>query len=131
MAVTDLDAVRDYLSEPRCAVLSTVGPDGAPHQAVLHYLLEPDALVLNGRVDRRWARNLRDGGRVSVVVHDTEDSLHWVGIKGRATPIAHGQPAVEDAMTVARRYGEDSEEYRHQERVSFRLVPDRVFESVD
>jgi PPOX class probable F420-dependent enzyme len=124
-----LDAVRDYLSDPRCAVLSTVGPDGAPHQAVLHYLLEADALVLNGRTDRRWARNLRDGGRVSIVVHDADDYLHWVGIKGRAERLREGDAAVEDAMTLARRYGEDPDDFRGQERVSFRVVPERVFES--
>jgi PPOX class probable F420-dependent enzyme len=124
-----LDAVRVYLSEPRCAVLSTVGADGTPHQAVLHYLLEPDGLVLNGRVDRRWARHLRDGGRVSIVVHDADDYLHWVGIKGRAEPLRDGDAAVEDAMTLARRYGEDPEAFRGQERVSFRVVPERVFEN--
>jgi PPOX class probable F420-dependent enzyme len=124
-----LDAVRVYLSEPRCAVLATVGTDGAPHQAVVHYLLEPDGLVLNGRVDRLWARKLRDGGRVSIVVHDADDYLHWVGIKGRAEPLREGDAAVEDAMTLARRYGEDPEPFRGQERVSFRVVPERVFES--
>jgi PPOX class probable F420-dependent enzyme len=124
-----LDAVRVYLSEPRCAVLSTVGAGGAPHQAVLHYLLEPEGLVLNGRVDRRWARHLRDGGRVSIVVHDADDYLHWVGIKGRAEPLRDGDAAVEDAMTLARRYGEDPEAFRGQERVSFRVVPERVFEN--
>jgi PPOX class probable F420-dependent enzyme len=124
-----LDSVRDYLSEPRCAVLSTVGPDGAPHQAVLHYLLDDDALVFNARVDRRWARNLRDGGRVSIVVHDAADYLHWVGIKGRAEPLRDGDAALEDAMTLARRYGEDPEDFRGQERVSFRVVPERVFEN--
>jgi PPOX class probable F420-dependent enzyme len=124
-----LDSVRDYLSEPRCAVLSTVGADGAPHQAVLHYLLEDEALVLNGRVDRRWARNLRDGGPVSIVVHDAGDYLHWVGVKGRAEPVRDGEAAVEDAMTLARRYGEDPEDFRGQQRVSFSVVPERVFEN--
>ncbi|HEV3002669.1 MAG TPA: hypothetical protein VGW75_18170 [Solirubrobacteraceae bacterium] len=34
-----LDPVRDDLSEPRCAVLSTVGADGPPHQVVAHHLV--------------------------------------------------------------------------------------------
>jgi PPOX class probable F420-dependent enzyme len=124
-----LDAVREYLSDPRCAVLSTVGPDGSPHQVVLHYLLEPDGLVLNGNAGRRWARHLRHGGRVSIVVHDADDYLHWVGIKGRAERLRDGDAAVEDAMTLARRYGEDPEDFRGQERVSFRVIPERVFEN--
>jgi PPOX class probable F420-dependent enzyme len=123
-----LDPVGDYLAEPRCAVLSTVGADGAPHQAVVHYLPETDAVVVNGRPDRRWARNLRHDARVSVVVHDADRPLHWVGIKGSAETAREGRAAVEDAMTMARRYGEDPGEYEHLERVSFRIVPRRVFE---
>jgi PPOX class probable F420-dependent enzyme len=123
-----LAPVREYLAEPRCGVLSTLGGDGAPHQAVVHYLLEADALVVNGRPDRRWAKNLRRDARVSMVIHDAARPLHWVGIKGRAQAPREGQAAVVDAMTMARRYGEDPAEYQHLERVSFRIIPDRVFE---
>jgi hypothetical protein len=31
-----IDDVRPFLSAPRCAVLSTLGPDGAPRQIVIH-----------------------------------------------------------------------------------------------
>jgi PPOX class probable F420-dependent enzyme len=123
-----LERVRDYLAAPRCAVLSTIGPDGAPHPAVVHYLPEEDALLVNGRADRRWVSNARDDRRVSVVVHDTGQPLHWVGIKGTAEFLRDGQGAVEDAMTLARRYGEDPAGYRDQQRVSFRIVPRSVTE---
>jgi PPOX class probable F420-dependent enzyme len=123
-----LASVRDYLAAPRCAVLSTVDARGAPHQAVVHYLLEVDALVVNGRPDRRWAANLRRDPRVSVVIHDADRPLHWVGIKGSAQVLREGRAAVDDAMAMARRYGEDPAEYEHLERVSFRVVPERVFE---
>jgi PPOX class probable F420-dependent enzyme len=123
-----LDPVHEYLAAPRCAVLSTIGQDGAPHQAVVHYLLERDALVVNGRIDRRWSSNLRRDPSVSVVVHDADEPLHWVGIKGRAEVVRTGAEAVEDAMTMARRYGEDPEDYRGQRRISFRILPGRVYE---
>jgi PPOX class probable F420-dependent enzyme len=77
-----LALLRPYLVETRCAVLTTLDPDGSPHPAVVHYRLEDDAIVINGRVDRRWVRNLRRDPRVSVVIHDADDLLHWVGIKG-------------------------------------------------
>jgi PPOX class probable F420-dependent enzyme len=121
-----LDPVRGYLSEPRCAVLSSVGADGAPHQAVVHYLLGDDHLVVNARSDRIWASNLRRDPRVSLVVHDARDPLHWVGVKGTAALLREG--AVEDAVALARRYGEDPAPYETQQRVSFRIVPRRVFE---
>jgi PPOX class probable F420-dependent enzyme len=122
------DRVRPYLSVPRCAVLSTIGLDGAPHPAVVHYLVEEDALVINGRVDRRWVVNLRRDGRVSIVVHDQEEPLHWVGIKGVAELLRDGPGAVADAMTLARRYNEDPASFQDQERVSFRVLPQRVDE---
>jgi PPOX class probable F420-dependent enzyme len=123
-----LDPVRGYLSEPRCAVLSTLGPDGAPHQAVVHYMLEQDGLLLNGRADRRWVQNVLRDGRTSIVVHDADRPLHWVGIKGTAKLARDGAEAVDDAMTLARRYGEDPEQYREQRRLSFRVLPRRVYE---
>jgi PPOX class probable F420-dependent enzyme len=125
---TTLAAVHEYLTAPRCAVLSTLGADGAPHQAVVHYLLDGDGLVVNGRPDRVWATNLRRDPRVSIVIHDAERPLHWVGIKGSADAVTEGQAAVEDAMAMARRYGEHPADYQHLERVSFRIIPRRVFE---
>jgi PPOX class probable F420-dependent enzyme len=123
-----LASVREYLTAPRCAVLSTIGPDGAPHQAVVHYLLEAEGLLVNGRPDRRWARNLRRDPRASVVIHDADEPLHWVGVKGSAQAASEGRAAVDDAMAMARRYGEDPADYQDQDRVSFRLRPERVFE---
>src|ERR1700722_17508835 len=53
-----IEPVRAFLSAPRCAVLSTIGTDGAPRQIVIHYLLGEDHLRLNGHRDRRWVANL-------------------------------------------------------------------------
>ena len=126
--VRHLDPVRQYLEAPRPAVLAMVAPDGGPHQAVVHYLLDGDALVVNGRADRRWAATLGHDARVSLVVHDADRSQHWVGIKGSAHLLRTGRPARADAMAMARRYGEDPAVHEGQDRVSFRIVPRRVYE---
>jgi PPOX class probable F420-dependent enzyme len=123
-----LARLRPYLIEPRCAVLTTLGPDGSPHPAVVHYQLEDDAIVINGRVDRKWVRNLRRDPRVSLVIHDADQPLHWVGIKGAAELHQEGAPAVEDAIAIARRYDEDPAGYRDQDRVSFRIAPRYLYE---
>jgi PPOX class probable F420-dependent enzyme len=120
--------LRPYLVEPRCAVLTTLARDGSPHPAVVHYQPEDDSIVINGRVNRRWVRNLRRDPRVSVVIHETDDPLHWVGIKGAAELLGEGAAAVEDAMAIARRYGEDPAAYRDQARISFRIVPRHIDE---
>jgi PPOX class probable F420-dependent enzyme len=127
-AAPSLEPYRDYLSAPRCAVLSTLDADGAPQQAVVHYLPAGDGILVNGRPDRRWALNLRRDPRLSIVVHDVDRSLHWVGVRGTAELLHEGPPTVQDAVTMARRYGEDPAPYQTQQRVSFLIVPRRVYE---
>lgn len=126
--VDPVASVRAYLAEPRFAVLATVGPDAVPHQVVIHYLLDGDSLIINGRADRRWLLNLRRDERVSILIHDANQPLHWVGLKGRAELLHEGTRAVEDAMSMARRYGEDDTLYTGQRRVSFRVVAEKVVE---
>jgi PPOX class probable F420-dependent enzyme len=123
-----LDAVREFLAAPRCAVLTVLDASGAPHPAVVHYLVAGGSLLVNGRADRRWVGHLLRDDRVSVVVHDAADDQHWVGLKGTAELLRTGPEAVEDAMSIARRYGEDPEAFGTQERVSFRVVPGNVSE---
>jgi PPOX class probable F420-dependent enzyme len=123
-----LTPVLEYLQAPRCAVLASIGKDGAPHQAVVHYRVHDGGLLVNGRPDRHWAGNLRRDPRASVVVHDAADSLHWVGVRGEAELLAEGADAVRDAMETASWYGEDPAAYADLERVSFLIRPGRVLE---
>lgn len=85
----------------------------------MHYRIDDGGLLVNGRPDRRWAVNLRRDPRLSVIVHDVADTLHWVGLTGNAEVVAEGSDAVRDAMDIARRYGEDPADYQDQQRVSF------------
>jgi len=120
--------LRDFLSAPRCAVLSTLGPDGAPRQIVIHYMLGEEHVRLNGHRDRRWVANVRRDPRVALVVHDDRDYLHYVSIRGRAVLIDEGEDALAEAMTQAVRYGEDPADFAGQPRVSFRVEPEHVYE---
>jgi PPOX class probable F420-dependent enzyme len=122
------DAIRTYLERPRCAVLSTLAADGSPRQVVLHYWLDGDAVMLNGRADRRWIANLRRDGRAALTVPDADDALHWVGLHGPAAVTAEGPEAVADAQRLAERYGEDPADYAEQERATVRLRPRRLYE---
>jgi hypothetical protein len=42
--------------------------------------------------------------------------------------VAEGEAAVEDAMAIAVRYGEDPDEYRNLARIRFEITPRRVYE---
>jgi PPOX class probable F420-dependent enzyme len=123
-----IEPVRAFLSAPRCAVLSTLGPDGAPRQIVIHYTLDEDHIRLNGHRERRWVANLRRDPRGALIVHDDHDYLHYVSIRGRATLVDEGAGALAEAMRQAERYGEEPADFAGQPRVSFRLDPDQVHE---
>jgi PPOX class probable F420-dependent enzyme len=123
-----IEPVRRFLSAPRCAVLSTIGEDGAPRQIVIHYLLGEDHIQLNGHRDRRWVANVRRDPRVALIVHDEHDYLHYVSIRGRAALVDDREDALADAMRQAERYGENPADFAGQPRISFRVDPEQVHE---
>jgi PPOX class probable F420-dependent enzyme len=120
--------IRDFLSAPRFATISTVNPDGSPHQAVVWYALDGDDLLVNSRVGRRWPTNLARDPRISAAVYEIERPYHWVGLTGRAEPEHAGEEATEDIMAFARRYGRDPATYRGQDRVTYRVRLDKTYE---
>ena len=119
---------RAFLAAPRYATIATVGPDGAPHQAIVWYLLDGDDLIINSRPERHWPRNLAADPRISVAVYELEQPEHWFGLKGRAELLHEGADALADIGAMARRYGKDPEEYAGQNRVTYRIRIERVFE---
>ncbi len=123
-----LEPVRGFLLAPRCAVLSTLGPDGAPRPVVVQYTLAEDHIRLNGHRDRRWVANVRRDPRIALIVHDDRDYLHYVSIRGRAALVSKSGDAVRDAMRQAKRYGERPADFANQPRVSFRIDPEHIHE---
>jgi len=119
---------RAFLATPRFATIATVGPDGAPHQAVIWYMLDGDDLIINSRPERRWPRNLAADPRISMAIHELEQPEHWFGLKGRAELLHDGAEATADIQALARRYGADPGKYAGQDRVSYRIRVERVFE---
>ena len=93
---------REVFERPgRFAVLSTVGRDGSPHQAVVWYTLVEEAVLVNSRPERAWPTNLRRDPRYSLLV---EEGYDWVSIKGRSERLADPAQALEDIVAMARRY---------------------------
>src|SRR5512146_953568 len=69
--VTIPDRIRAFLAAPHVVTIGTTGADGAPHQAVAWYRLEPDdRILLNSRYPRRWPADLQRDPRVSLAGHD-------------------------------------------------------------
>jgi PPOX class probable F420-dependent enzyme len=131
-APTTIHDVRSFLERPHRAVLSTLGSDGGPHLVVVDYQVADDAILVNGRASRRWVRNLRKDPRVAALIPDPGDVSHWVRLTGSVEMVRDGDDAaVEDAMVMARRYGDDPDQFIGQHRVTWRLVPRQVLERAE
>jgi PPOX class probable F420-dependent enzyme len=125
--VTLTDRVRTFLEEPHFASLATAGPDGAPHQAVIWYRLDPDGrITINSREGRRWPAELKRDPRLSLAVFWGEDPNRWVGVTGLVDEVIEDvEQARDDIVALAHRYGDATPSsiatFRSQQRVSFRV----------
>lgn len=120
--------IRAFLGAPRYATISTINPDGSPHQAIVWYALDRDDLLINSRVERHWPANLQRDPRLSIAVYEVERPFHWVGLSGRAELEHEGDEATEDVAALARRYGKDPHVYEGQNRITFRVRLDKTYE---
>ena len=121
------ERVRRFLEQPLYPSLATVGADGAPHQAVIWFRLEPDDRILvNSRNPRRWPGDLRRDGRASLAVTSLDDPFLWVGLQTVVEEVIDDVPtAREDIVALAVHYGKAEAgtvaRFRSQDRISFRL----------
>jgi len=122
-------AVREFLARPRYAVIATINPDGSPHQAVVWYMLEDGAVIVNSKVGRRWPSNALRDPRVSLTV---EEGLDYAVLSGTLEEISDRELAQQHIAAMGLRYegpegvARRSPVWQTQERVSFRLTPRRA-----
>jgi PPOX class probable F420-dependent enzyme len=130
--------VRRFLEERRFASVATVDEDGTPTQAVVWFLLDGDAIVVNSLDGRRWPTNLKRDGRVSISITDADEES-WVGLSGTVEVVDDQERAQADIAAMARRYERhdpaEAEElierrFRKQRRVSFRLRPTAIHDHI-
>jgi PPOX class probable F420-dependent enzyme len=99
------EAVRQFLSAPRFAVVATINPDGSPQLTVLWYDLDHgpdgDVLLLNTKAGRLKEENLQRDPRVSACV---EDGYSYVTIRGTAQLVYDQAVAQADIRRLAVRY---------------------------
>lgn len=119
------DAVRSFLQAKRFAVLATIARDGMPHQTTMWYELRGDTIMMNTRLGRIKANELRNDARASVCI---SDGYKYVTIAGVVSLDDAPLTAQNDIRALAIRYhGEQAgnrqadEEFSKQQRVSIYL----------
>ncbi len=121
------DELREWLmAELRYPVLAVLTDDGAPSQSVMWFDLDPDrhdTILMNTKVGRAKDRYLRRDPRVSLCF---DEALTWVALRGRVELDDDRERALADIQALARRYGDDPAEFNGQQRVTIRMLVDKV-----
>ena len=128
MALTD--AQRDYLNEPRFAVLATLNKNNKIQQTVMWYMLEGDTIVMNTAKERTKFANVENNPAVSVCF---DDGYRFLTIQGTVTLETDPVRNKQDIFTVGSRYSDQAaldemyeNGWKNQERISLRISIDHV-----
>jgi PPOX class probable F420-dependent enzyme len=127
MATLNDPEVRKLLSEPHCAVVSTLNPDGSVLDTVAWISAENGTVAVNSARGRKWPANLERDPRVTVLVYEGGNPYNYVEIRGRAVATTEG--ADEHINALTKKYiGQDEYPFRQpgEERIKFVVQPDRV-----
>lgn len=127
-------AERDFLSEPRFAVLGTINANGSPHLTVMWYALEGDEIMFNTAVGRRKPENLARDPRASLTV---PDGYRFVRVEGAVHANDDQEVAQADIRRLAVRYYQNEDRVRRsvdaswskQRRITYRMPVRRVYSS--
>lgn len=94
------DSHCDLLTEPICAVLTTMLPDGQPQCTVVWLDYDGEYLLVNTTLERRKGRNIRINPAVAVLVIDPANESRWIEVRGKAVAITtDGAEAHADRLT--------------------------------
>ena len=125
-------AERDFLHEPRYAVLGTTNDDGSAHLTVMWYVLEGDEIMFNTAAGRRKPENLARDPRASLIV---PDGYRFVRVDGTVRANDDQTLAQADIRKLALRYYQSEERVQRsvnatwskQHRITYRMPALRVY----
>jgi PPOX class probable F420-dependent enzyme len=127
-------AERDFLHEPRYAVLGTTNNDGSAQLTVMWYVLEGDLVMFNTAAGRKKPDNLARDNRASLIV---PDAYRFVRVDGTVSANDDQTVAQADIRKLAFRYyqSEDrvqrsvDETWAKQRRITYRMSIRSVYSS--
>jgi PPOX class probable F420-dependent enzyme len=118
---------RELLKAPNFCHVSVPEPGGTIQSVVVWCdLADDDQVVLNSAEGRAWPENLRRAGQATMTVMNLENPQEFVTIVGRL--IDDTNDGADDVINaLAHKYnGRDYDFQPGQQRVTFRLAPERV-----
>lgn len=123
------ESFHDVLTEERTfATVTTMLPDGLPHNSVVWIDYDPgaDRVLVNTERGRRKERNVRQDPRAGVLATDPESWLRWISVAGEVDEVT-AEGAREHIDELSMRYvGEAYGNPIRTERVLLKLRPEHV-----
>jgi PPOX class probable F420-dependent enzyme len=127
-------AERDFLYEPRYAVLGTTNENGSAQLTVMWYVLEGDEIMFNTALGRKKPQNLARDPRASLIV---PDGYRFVRVDGTVRANDDQTVAQADIRKLAFRYYQSEERVQRsvdatwakQQRITYRMPAVRVYSS--
>jgi PPOX class probable F420-dependent enzyme len=111
------DDVRDLLSKPNPAVITSLRPDGQPVSVATWYLLDGDRILVNMDVGRKRLGYLREDPRVSLTALDESSWYTHVSVQGRVVELIDDE-GLTDIDRLSRHYTGEPYPTRDRARVS-------------
>jgi PPOX class probable F420-dependent enzyme len=119
------DSEARMFTEPYYGVVSTVRPDGSPHQSVVWVDYDGEDVLVNTAEGRAKPRHIRANPHVGVAVVDPEDAFRWIAVSGPSEMTEEG--AEEHIHKLSRKYrGRDYNLPEGQQRLLVRIKPEHV-----
>jgi PPOX class probable F420-dependent enzyme len=117
---------RELIEAPNFCHVAVLAEDGTIQTVVVWSDLDGDRIVLNSAEGRDWPANLRRAGRATLTVMNLDNPQEFVTIVARL--VEDTSDGADDVINaLAHKYnGRDYEFQPGQQRVTFRLAPERI-----
>jgi PPOX class probable F420-dependent enzyme len=120
------DFVKELAKGPNFGTIATLQPDGSPATHVMWVDCDDDYFLLNTELGRAKLRNIERDPRVSVIVWNAADPLHYVEVRGRVVDQIAGAEARAHNDDLSLRYeGKPYDSEIKTDRVIVKIAPDR------
>ena len=117
--------VRELLEDVNYCHVGTVSKDGSAHVTPVWVHTDGEHVELNSAEGRVWVRNADREGRVTCTVMNMQNPQEFVEIHGRVAERTN-DGADEHIDSLAEKYTGGKYPHRGEQRVIFRIAPERV-----
>lgn len=100
----------ELLDRSLAAALTTLDPDGSPRSVMVWCDREGEQVSINAGAETTWFANVRRDSRLALIVHDPDNALRYVAVRGRVAEITP-DPDYQHVDRLSERYEQRRYQY--------------------